>query len=53
MLERPQPILLYSTKFSEIKAVAVKFPEFKKLPENLHPRPPFTVKTDSLAGSTI
>ena len=36
--KRTFPILLYSTKFSsEIKVFLVKFPEFRKLPENLYP----------------
>ena len=36
-LEREYPILLHSTKFPENKASEIKFPEFRKFPENLHP----------------
>ena len=36
-LERSLPIPLYSTKFSEIKAFSVKYPEFRKFPEILQP----------------
>ncbi len=37
IFESALPILLYSTKFTEMRAFAINFPEFRKFPENLHP----------------
>ena len=36
-LKKAFPILLYSTKFPEIKVLSRQFPEIRNLHENLHP----------------